>query len=153
MTGTRPPASALPDCVTDVADEWIDYNGHMSEAYYVLVFGFATDQVMDHLGLDTGYRESTGCSLYTVESHIRYLDEVSLGSRLRVRAQLVSAGPKKLHLAYEMLVGSAVVATEEILALHVDQGQGAVVPFPVAIADRIEAIAVRIPDWSGRRIG
>ena len=28
-------------------DEWIDYNGHLSEPYYVLVFGHATDAVMD----------------------------------------------------------------------------------------------------------
>ncbi len=26
-----------------VKPEWIDYNGHMSEAFYVLVFGYETD--------------------------------------------------------------------------------------------------------------
>ena len=30
-----------------VQDAWIDYNGHLSEPYYVLVFGHATDAVMD----------------------------------------------------------------------------------------------------------
>ena len=33
----------------DVRPEWIDYNGHLSEAYYVLVFGHATDAVMHRL--------------------------------------------------------------------------------------------------------
>ena len=29
-----------------VRPEWIDYNGHLSEGYYVVVFGFATDAAM-----------------------------------------------------------------------------------------------------------
>ena len=37
--------------VEDVRPEWIDYNGHLSEAYYVLVFGHATDAVMARLGM------------------------------------------------------------------------------------------------------
>ncbi|WP_309131761.1 thioesterase family protein [Brevibacterium sp.] len=150
---TPPSATTLPGYVTDVAPEWIDYNGHMSEAYYVLVFGFATDRLMDRLGLDAAYREATGCSLYTVESHIRFLDEVSLDSRLQVKAHLVSAGAKKLHLAYEMVVGSTVVATEEILALHVNQAEGGTVPFPEEVRARIATLDTHLPEWSGRRIG
>ncbi|MGW9003784.1 3-hydroxyacyl-CoA dehydrogenase NAD-binding domain-containing protein [Brevibacterium casei] len=143
----------LADYSTPVREEWIDYNGHLSEAYYVLVFGFATDQVMDELGLDAAYRKASGCSLYTVESHIRYLDEVSLGATLTVRPQLFSAGAKKLHLAYEMLVDDRVVATEEILALHVDQNADRAVEFPKEIAERIAEVDRSTPEWSGRSVG
>ncbi|MFE2656696.1 3-hydroxyacyl-CoA dehydrogenase NAD-binding domain-containing protein [Brevibacterium sp. NPDC059310] len=143
----------LSEYRTPVREEWIDYNGHLSEAYYVLVFGFATDAIMDELGLDAAYREATGCSLYTVESHVRYLDEVSLGSTLIVRPQLVAAGAKKLHLAYEMIVDGRVVATEEILALHVDQTADAVTEFPAEIAATIAEVARSTPEWSGRRVG
>ena len=108
---------------------------------------------MDELGLDAAYREATGCSLYTVESHVRYLDEVSLGSTLIVRPQLVAAGAKKLHLAYEMIVDGRVVATEEILALHVDQTADAVTEFPAEIAATIAEVARSTPEWSGRRVG
>jgi carnitine 3-dehydrogenase len=146
-------ADRLRTYTTEVVPEWIDYNGHMSEAFYVLVFGFATDQVMDQLGLDTDYRTRTQASLYTVESHIRYLDEVSLGDRLTVVPHLVSTGGKKLHLAYEMYVDDRLVATEEIMALHVDQGQDQVVPFPAEVAERIEPIVENRPDWVGRSIG
>ena len=62
-----------------VQDAWIDYNGHLSEAYYVLVLGHATDAVMDAIGLGPEYRAANDASLYTVEAHIRYLDEVSPG--------------------------------------------------------------------------
>nr|WP_284711126.1 thioesterase family protein [Brevibacterium sp. XM4083] len=156
--GVVDPAAAgtgrqLSEYRTAVREEWIDYNGHLSEAFYVLVFGFATDAIMDELGLDAEYRKATGCSLYTVESHVRYLDEVSLGSTLIVRPQLVAAGAKKLHLAYEMIVDGRVVATEEILALHVDQTADAATEFPPEIAATIAKVARSTPEWSGRRVG
>ena len=146
-------ATTLGSYSTEVVSEWIDYNGHMSEAFYVLVFGFATDQVMDQLGLDAAYRESAKASLYTVESHIRYLDEAALGDRLTVVPHLVSVGEKKLHLAYEMYVDERLVSTEEIMALHVDQAEDRVVPFPDTVAERISQIDMERPDWVGRAIG
>ena len=42
-------------------EEWIDYNGHLSEPYYVLVLGHATDEVMDSVGLGPDYRETHRC--------------------------------------------------------------------------------------------
>ena len=36
-----------------VRPEWIDYNGHLSEAYYVLVLGHATDAAMAASALGT----------------------------------------------------------------------------------------------------
>ena len=125
----------------------------MSEAFYVLVFGFATNQVMDQIGLDQAYREAHSTSLYTVESHIRYLDEVSLGQKLQVTPTLVAAGAKKLHLAYEMRVEGKLVATEEIVALHVDQESGTTVPFPTEVSERIGQIRCASPDWVGSQLG
>src|SRR4051795_2901865 len=79
-----------------VLDEWIDYNGHLSEAYYVLVLGHATDEVMDAVGLGPAYRESTGASLYTVEAHVRYLDQVGPGALLEARSWVIGATGKLL---------------------------------------------------------
>lgn len=96
------PPTPLPPHREQVRQEWIDYNGHLSEAYYVLVFGHATDALMDHIGLDAGYRERTGCSLYTVEAHVRYLREVSAGSTLTLRTRLLGAAGGKVHFVHEM---------------------------------------------------
>ena len=63
--------------------EWIDYNGHLRDAYYVLVLSYAVDDVMDHLGLDAAYRERTHCTLYTLELHMHYLHEVKSTDELR----------------------------------------------------------------------
>lgn len=134
-----------------VLPEWIDYNGHMSEAFYVLAFGFATTAVMDQLGLDANYRETTGKSLYTVEAHVRYLQEVGLDQELVVSTVIVSSAAKKLHLAHEMHCGDTLVATEEIMCLHVHQDSGTV-PFPAAVLGALGSHTAHVPDWSGRSI-
>jgi len=54
---------------TTVSPDWIDYNGHMSEAYYALVFGSATDAFYDLIGMDDAFRRATFTSVYTVEAH------------------------------------------------------------------------------------
>lgn len=136
--------------------EWIDYNGHMSEAFYVLVFGYATDQVMDELGMDNLYRQKTKSSLYTVEAHIRYLMETGLGAELTVTSVIVDAGPKKLHLAHEMHTGGQLIATEEILALHINQLTGRTEAFPQVVSDNITSVRQtskhQTPDWVGRKV-
>lgn len=136
-----------------VRPEWIDYNGHLSEAYYVLVFGYATDALMDEVGIDAAYRERTGCSLYTVEAHVRYLDEVPGGTELEVRTRVVDAGAKKARLCHEMSVAGRLVATEELLAVHVDAAAGRSVPFPSDVAERLSGLVEPAPDYAGTAIG
>ena len=35
-----------------IEPQWIDYNGHLRDAYYTLVFSQAIDALMDEIGLD-----------------------------------------------------------------------------------------------------
>lgn len=145
-----------------VRDEWIDYNGHLSEAFYVLVFGYATDALLDATGMGAAYREASGCSLYTVEAHVRYLDEVQRGSDLTVRTRVLGVDRKKARFLHEMYVlppdvasvdGVSPVATEELLAVHVDQRAGAAAPLPDAVAGRFGTLVEPVPDGAGRAIG
>lgn len=148
-------AAALPLFRQPVKDEWIDYNGHLSEAYYVLVFGFATDALMAETGLGPEYREASGCSLYTVEAHVRYLNEVARDSELVVRTTVLGADAKKVRFLHEMFVGDTdgdPVATEELFALHVDQATGRSAPLPEAVRDRLAALTGPAPEWAGRGI-
>ena len=120
-----------------VRAEWIDYNGHLSEAYYVLVFGHATDQVMEELGMGPEYRSDQQASLFTAEAHVRYLDQVEGGASVEVRSRLVGATAKAVWIWHEMWVSDTLRATEEVLGIHVDTGTGRSAPFPVEVADRI----------------
>jgi len=135
-----------------VRPEWIDYNGHLSEGYYVVVFGFATDAAMRRLGMDADY-VAAGRSLYTVEAHVRYLREVPPDSEMVITTRIVGGGGKKLRLCHEMVVDGELRATEEVLALHVDAAAGRAVPFPAEIAERIAAETEPAPEYAGRSIG
>ncbi|MCW2761277.1 MAG: thioesterase [Marmoricola sp.] len=138
-------AEPLCTWTEDVREEWIDYNGHLSEAYYVLVLGHATDEVMATVGLGPTYREETGASLFTVEAHIRYLDQVGPGARLEVRSWLFGSTPKLLWIWHELWSAGTLRATEEILGVHVTGDSST--PFPDVIRARIEAALV--PPGSG----
>lgn len=133
-----------------VRPEWIDYNGHLSEPFYVMVFGFATTRLMDVTGIDERYRKETGRSLYTVEAHVRYLHEVGPDAELLVTTSVVSVGAKKVRLCHEMSVGDTLVATEELVALHVANAHTA--PFPEEIAARLRKLVAPAPDYAGRSI-
>ena len=133
-----------------VQEAWIDYNGHLSEAYYVLVLGHATDAVMDAVGLGPAYRAANDASLYTLEAHVRYLDEVPGGSDLEVRSSVIGATGKLLWIWHEMYADGRLRATEEILGVHVVRGSSA--PFPDEVATRTRAACVEPPDAAGGRI-
>jgi len=130
-----------------VRPEWIDYNGHLSEPYYVLVFGDATTHLMHTVGLGP---EHSGSSLYTVEAHIRYLREVGPDADLDVTTRVLDVGTKKVRLCHEMRVAGDLVATEEILAVHVTASRAS--PLPADIAERLRGYLNPVPDYAGRAI-
>jgi acyl-CoA thioester hydrolase len=134
-----------------VQDAWIDYNGHLSEAYYVLVLGHATDAVMDAVGLGPEYRSANNASLYTVEAHLRYLEEVPAASDVEVRSSIIGATAKLLWIWHELWVDGRLRATEEVLGVHVRDGSSA--PMPAAVATRAQEACVSPPEQASARIG
>lgn len=128
-----------------VRETWIDYNGHMSEAYYVLVFGFATDALYDRVGFDAAWRGREGSSAYTVEAHVRYLHEIGGNEPLVVATRVLAVDSKRLRFFHTLRHGDGgdVLATEELLVLHVDTAAGRVTPFPEEIQTRLASLARR----------
>jgi acyl-CoA thioester hydrolase len=133
-----------------VQDAWIDYNGHLSEPYYVLVFGHGTDAVMDAVGLDPAYREANDASLYTVEAHVRYLDDVSAGTDLEVRSSIIGVTAKLLWIWHELWAEGRLRATEEVLGVHVRGGSSA--PFPADVAVKARDACVTPPAHASGQI-
>ncbi|RZT86567.1 acyl-CoA thioester hydrolase [Pseudonocardia sediminis] len=133
-----------------VRPEWIDYNGHLSEPYYVLVFGDATTALMDRAGMGPGYRSATGCSLYTLEAHVRYLREVPPGSELEVRTGVLERDVKRARLWHELHVDGRLCATEELMTMHV--GAEGATPFPDEVGAALDDLTGPAPDEAGRAI-
>ena len=100
-----------------VAPEWVDYNGHMNDAAYAVVFSRAGDLWMERIGLGGEVRRSTGYTLYTLQIMLHYYREAKLGAPLRVTAQLLEFDPKRARLWMEMRSpadGPAIAATEQL---------------------------------------
>ena len=47
-----------------VRPEWIDYNGHMNVAYFVLAFDYATDAFLEFLGMSAELRAERQVSTF-----------------------------------------------------------------------------------------
>ena len=124
----------------DCPQQWVDFNNHMRDAYYLLLISFANDQAMDELGMGPRYLKATGHTLYNVDTRIRYLNEVHGGDALRVDMLLVDADSKRLHLHSTVYndTTNAPLAVNESVLLHVNQAGGpAAAMFPDEVAELV----------------
>ncbi|WP_018153100.1 thioesterase family protein [Leeia oryzae] len=149
-----------PVCVFQctVPVEWTDYNGHMRDAYYGLACSLATDALMDQTGLDAASREAHHVSLYTLESHLLFLQEVKVNSQLTVQVHVLDLDHKRVHLCMELYRDDqTLVAVSEQMLAHIDTAAGKTAPFlPDTHAQLARALANRdalnSADWLGHQI-
>ncbi|CAN5579926.1 hypothetical protein BH10ACT2_BH10ACT2_25670 [soil metagenome] len=124
-----------------VEPEWVDYNGHMTEAAYLTAAGWASDALFRYIGDDEAYR-AAGHSFYTVETHIHYLLEVDVHEPLHFTTQLLGADAKRIHLLHQMHHGDtgALLCTTEQMLVHVDMDAGRSSPMLDEVAAAVHAI-------------
>jgi acyl-CoA thioester hydrolase len=149
----------LPQTEGSVLPEWIDANGHMNLAYYVVLFDQATDTVYDALGVGQAYREATGNSTFTAETHTIYDREVLVGERVRIVTRMLGVDAKRIHYFHEMFhaEGGHRVAAQELMGLHIDLRVRRTAPMPPDLLARIQAAVQaqageKLPAGIGRRI-
>ena len=94
---SAPPPGPLALHRETVRPEWIDYNGHMNVAYYVLAFDHATETLFETLGIGEDYVRAAKCSLFVVDMHVTYEQELVAGDRLRFETQILGHD-QRLHL-------------------------------------------------------
>jgi acyl-CoA thioesterase FadM len=138
-----------------VPPEWIDYNGHMMDAYYFLAFTEATEAFLDHVGLGAAYQARTGGGIYTAESHLCFLSGVGEGAALEYQTQVLGYDSKRIHVFHQMTSAGTLAATCELMFLHVIDYR--VRPMPPEAAAAVAALAaghaaLPHPDRAGRRI-
>ena len=143
----------------EVLDDWVDYNGHLNVAYYVLIFDHATDALFDALGIGADYARLTNASTFVLEAHTCYRQELRRGDPIRVTSQLVGLDAKRLHYFHRMYhdTDGYLAATQEQLSIHVDLEQRRSAPFPKGAAETLaEAMAaharLETPEGLGARI-
>jgi len=143
-----------------VSADWVDYNGHMNVAYYVLIFDHATDAFLAEIGMNEVLRIETGSSVFVAEAHVTYDNEVMAGEDVYVTSQLLDYDEKRLHLLHSMHTckDDGLCATNELMILQVNLNNRKVGPFPDPVQERIRDIYkvhknLDRPAQAGRVIG
>ena len=137
----EPIAAPLHLISPTVPRDWVDYNGHMSESCYLLVFGDQSDAFFRLIGIDDATRAG-GHSLFTVQTMMFNLAEAHLGDRLDLSLQLLDADEKRLHIFHAMhnAETGALLATSEQMLVHVDMAAGRSVPMSLDLHARVQAV-------------
>ncbi|WP_095588644.1 carnitine 3-dehydrogenase [Actibacterium ureilyticum] len=142
-----------------VLPSWIDYNGHMTESRYLFAGSQTVDAFLARIGAGLDY-VAGGHSYYTVESHIRHLDEARVGTSLWGSVQLLDHSEKRLHVWVEICraADGVAIATIEQMLLHVDMAAGRSSAAPPAILTALDGIAasqagMARPEAAGRHVG
>ena len=140
-------ANAAPDftqmlCTVDriIPPDWTDNNGHMNEARYAQVFSDAADGFMQFVGADQAYIEA-GYSFFTVDTHIRYLEECHAGDPIKVHTKVLLCEGKKVQLYHEMTNddGTLLCSGEQFM-LHVDLNARKSCPPRADLAAKLAAV-------------
>jgi acyl-CoA thioester hydrolase len=126
-----------------VLPEWIDINGHMNVAYYVLAFDRAVDSLWERFGITSDHIRETNNSTFAVEAHVIYRRELTEAAPYLVTAQILAYDEKRIHQfqrLYHAELGF-LAATAEWMNLHVDLEKRRVTPWPAAILEGIRRAA------------
>ncbi len=152
---------ALPVYETEVAADWVDYNGHMNDAAFALVFSRAVDALMDRIGLDAAARKANRRTLFTLQAMLHYFKEAGEGEALFVHCHLLEHDDKRMRVWLEMKAGreGARLAASEQLLLSIDQSQdgGRAAPWRAETLAALDALAkaqrgLEVPPLAGQGV-
>lgn len=141
-----------------ITADWADYNGHTNDSRYMQLSSEALDVFFRSIGFNSDYL-ATGRSFYSLESHVRYMNESKVGDEIIVTAQVIALDAKKVHLYSVMKkTDGTIVATAEHIYLHVDTKLKKGAPIGQELLVRLEPIAkahskLPKPEGVGRFVG
>ena len=145
---------------TEVKPEWIDFNGHFNAGYYFVVFDDAVSDWTDYIGLDRDHRERHDVTTFSVEGHITFERELSLGDPIEIRTVLLGFDAKKIHYIHLMHHAAEgwLAATNELLSMHISNRTRRSAPMAPEVQERLAAVAAAhaaldVPPQVGRVIG
>ena len=114
-----------------IIKEWIDYNGHMNMAYYVLIFDQAGENILNKFQMGGEKAEESKRTTMVVETRTTYDSEVKEGDEVEVYVSYFDHDKKRLHLKCEMYEKKTkkLSATMENLSLYIDLDKRKVTEF------------------------
>lgn len=141
----------LPELVTrapldihrsTVLPDWVDWNGHMNVAFYVLAFDQASGAFMRNMGLGRDYVNSKSGMTFVLETHVTYDRELREGAPMRFTTQLLERDAKRVHLYHEMFHADQgyLAASNEVIVMNIDYTSRKSAQWPMQVAERLEVL-------------
>lgn len=142
-----------------VKPEWIDHNGHLNVAYFVLAFDYTTDAYYETLLIGNDYPGESGCSVFTLGMDVDYLTELFAGDEVEISTQLLDWDRKRLHYYHTMvnLSTGTIAATNECLGMNVNLQSRRSASFPERVQQKLSKVfeqnkGLPFPQKQGRRL-
>ena len=76
-----------------VRAEWVDYNRHLRDAFYLLLFSYATDVLIERIGLDDAARTARG----EPAAEAQILSDAQMRKEMRILKDEADASPVRRH--------------------------------------------------------
>jgi acyl-CoA thioester hydrolase len=131
---------------TDVQREWVDYNNHLRDGYYLVIFSAAIDAFMELIGMGEAERAATATTIYSLEAHLNFLREIKEGETVAIRAQMLGYDQKRIQLFLTMhadRLGPEPAATSEFMLVNIDKsGEPKSAPFRPEVSEALSRIWV-----------
>lgn len=143
-----------------VRDEWIDFNGHMTNAAYVAAFDLASVALLHRIGIDPLYRAREQCSTFALELHTMFHRELTARARYFIETRVLDYDKKRIHLFHQIKGADEnfLAASLEVVTIHVNLHQRRSTPFPEHVTQQLEicraaSAGLSWPETAGRKVG
>ncbi|MEM7346664.1 MAG: thioesterase family protein [Chloroflexota bacterium] len=150
---------SLPSQTLTILPEWIDHNGHMNVAYYVVAFDIVTDAIYENWGIGLDYPTRFNASVFTLGMNVDYLSELFVNDSIQISTQMLDVDHKRIHYFHQMYNTKTgqIAATNECLCMNVDLETRHSMAFPEQVQKRLDAVLENHrqfpkPDKAGRQL-
>lgn len=124
-----------------VEPDHIDLNGHMNASHILTEHVTSMRAALAGVGVGPQYVRTRGMGTFAAEQHLRYLNELRLGTRFSVRVRFLARADKALHAASYLVDESAgrVANVMETIVIHIDQSTRRATTIPDDLRSRLDA--------------
>ena len=120
----------------------VDHMGHMNVQHYVAFFDQATWVLFASVGMTADYWTAENRGMAAVEQHLRYRREVFAGAVVTVRTRILEVSTRSVRFRHVMQEAEEIVATCELVGVHMDRSRRRAVAFPDTVSDALRGRAM-----------
>ena len=125
-----------------IPDSYRDSMGHMNVMWYTYLFSCCFEKFGDLYGFNRAYFLPNKTGSFALETHIRYLNEVRVGSHVTIRTRALGRSAKRFHFMHFMTIDESglLAAVQEHVGAHIDMNLRRMSPIAPEVAERFDRL-------------